>query len=76
VTGSTRPLTGEQPSCAGNPGWKPAPACLPHPPLRPAARRLRGGRVPPRAAIHPGYGFSAQPTELGWYAGACSRYSR
>ena len=26
----------------------------------------RRGRVPPRAAIHPGYGFSEEPAELGW----------
>ena len=33
------------------------------------ARRKRRGRVPPCTALPAGYGFSAEPTELGWYAG-------
>ena len=30
------------------------------------ARRYRHGRVRPRVAIMPGYGFSAEPAEVGW----------
>ena len=30
------------------------------------ARRTRRGRVPPGAAVLPGYGFSGEPTEVGW----------
>ena len=38
------------------------------------ARRQRRGRVPPRAARpFPGYGFSAEPTELGWNLGRIAR---
>src|SRR6516225_3239335 len=32
-------------------------------------RRVRRGRLRPGGALHPGYGFSAEPTELGWSAG-------
>ena len=37
------------------------------------ARRTRRGRVRPRAAVPPGYGFSAEPTEIGWDPGRIAR---